>query len=108
MTNIADQKTVLDAPSHLIGGRKCFVKIPMSKNGDAAKDVRAAEDVRLFVGRLSDKISYKRLRDFFTEEAQKIDSNVSITDAFIPNPFRGFGFINLTSTAVAKELLKYA
>lgn len=106
MTNIADQKTILEAPSHTIGGRKCFVKFPMSKNSETAKDVRSTEDVRLFVGRLSDKISYKRLRDFFTEEAQKIDPHVSITDAFIPNPFRGFGFINLTSTIVAKELLK--
>lgn len=48
----------------------------------------------------------KRLREFFGAEARKIDPKTLITDAFIPTPFRHFGFINLSSPAVAKELLK--
>jgi hypothetical protein len=55
---------------------------------------------------LDNNVTSKRLREFFGAEARKIDSKTLITDAFIPTPFRHFGFINLSSPAVAKELLK--
>ncbi|KAI6194217.1 hypothetical protein M3Y96_01101400 [Aphelenchoides besseyi] len=102
MERIDDQDAILKASSHVIGGRKCQVKLPMSKDN---RDGRQ-ENVRLFVGRLSEKISTKRLRDFFDSEARKIDSRVQIVDVFIPSPFRGFAFVTLSSTSVAKELLK--
>ncbi|KAI6196774.1 RNA binding protein [Aphelenchoides besseyi] len=102
MERLDDQDAILKASSHVIGGRKCQVKLPMSKDN---RDGRQ-ENVRLFVGRLNEKISTKRLRDFFDSEARKIDSRVQIVDVFIPSPFRGFAFVTLSSTSVAKELLK--
>lgn len=103
MSSVNEQNSVL-SESHTIGGRKCHVKYPVSK-GDA-KESRGPENVRLFVGKLTDKISVRRLKEFFGEEARKIDPKTVITDVYIPSPFRGFGFINLSSSLVAKELLK--
>lgn len=94
--------TVMDTP-HVIGGRKCQVKTPMSKVD--ARDARQ-ENVRLFIGRLGDKITTKKLREFFLTEARNVDPHVQIVDVFIPQPFRAFAFVTLSSTAVAKELLK--
>jgi len=105
MNSLAEQNAVLDQPTHSIGGRRCHVKVPLPKNEDK-RETRAPENVRLFVGRMNDKIGVKRLREFFNAEARKIDPMAAVTDTFIPQPFRGFGFINLSSLLVAKELLK--
>lgn len=64
------------------------------------------ESVKLFVGRLTSKISSQRLREFFNVEAKKVDPKSSVTDVFIPSPFRGFAFVTLSNAYVAKVLLK--
>ncbi|CAD5216271.1 unnamed protein product [Bursaphelenchus xylophilus] len=99
MDNIEQQSAVLNA-EHTIGSRKCQVKLPGTKG-----DVKP-EDLKIFVGRLTSRISSSRLREFFLTEAKKIDPTCKINDVFIPNPFRSFGFVTLSNAYVAKVLLK--
>jgi len=103
MSTLDEQNAVLDG-SHTIGGRKCFIKFPTPKNNDSYDN--RVEDVRLFVGHLNPNVTPKRLREYFGAEVRKIDPSARVTDAFIPNSGRHFGFININSARVAKELLK--
>ncbi|VDO17832.1 unnamed protein product, partial [Brugia timori] len=61
---------------------------------------------RIFVGRVQEKTTVDTLRKFFNGEATKIDPNAFVTDVFIPRPFRSFAFVNFSSPAVAKELMR--
>lgn len=58
------------------------------------------------MGRLQEKTTSLILKDFFTEEAKKIEPNAYVIDVYIPKPFRAFAFLTLSSISVAKHLIK--
>ncbi len=68
---------------------------------DVSPSVRSK---KLFIGRLPDWMKTDRMRDFFFEEAKKIDPMVKIMDVYIPKPFRNFGFVTFNSARVVREL----
>ncbi|TMS35603.1 hypothetical protein L596_002970 [Steinernema carpocapsae] len=96
------QLRVLTKPTHVIDGRKCQVRFPSSK----AKDAVNMMNCKLFVGRVSEKATPEDLRNFFSLEAQKIHTDASVVDVFIPKPFRSFAFVTLSHPGVAKELIE--
>uniref|UniRef100_A0AC34QY64 RRM domain-containing protein n=1 Tax=Panagrolaimus sp. JU765 TaxID=591449 RepID=A0AC34QY64_9BILA len=104
--NFESQLKVLARPTHTIGGRRCEVKLPLSKKGDPESDFVGIERAKLFVGRLPEKIRESVLKSFFLEEAKKIDPKANILDVFIPKPFRSFAFITFNSTKLVRELIK--
>lgn len=61
---------------------------------------------KLFIGRLQEKTSAETLRNFFLDEAKKIDPKAAIVDLFIPKPFRHFAFITFSNPRIAKELIR--
>ena len=54
--------------------------------------------LKLFVGRLPDGTSKEAIIEYFTKYGE-------LTDVYIPNPFRGFGFVTFASSEVAKKVL---
>jgi RNA recognition motif-containing protein len=62
---------------------------------------------RVFVGRIKEGTTTAELRNFFTEEAHKIDAESTVTDVYIPRPFRSFAFVTFSSPVVAKEIIKF-
>ncbi|EJW84020.1 hypothetical protein WUBG_05068 [Wuchereria bancrofti] len=101
MADFDAQQRILTQQTHEIDGRRCQVRIPLSK-GDTGSPVVT----RIFVGRVQEKTTVDTLRKFFNSEAAKIDPNAFVTDVFIPRPFRSFAFVNFSSPAVAKELMR--
>lgn len=95
------QLRVLAKQVHEIDGRRCQVKIPLSK-GEAAQTFVS----RIFVGRVPERLTADDLRSFFNKEAAKIDPDATVTDVFIPRPFRSFAFVNFSSHVVAKEIIR--
>ncbi|VDN06553.1 unnamed protein product, partial [Thelazia callipaeda] len=69
-------------------------------------DIGSPIVTRIFVGRVQEKTTVDTLRKFFNAEAAKIDPNAFVTDVFIPRPFRSFAFVNFSTAAVAKELMR--
>ncbi|KAH7726999.1 RNA binding protein [Aphelenchoides avenae] len=105
MDNYDAQVQVLGKISHQIGGRKCQVKVPLSKRGEAL-EMETLANSKLFIGRLQEKTSAETLRNFFLDEAKKIDPKAAIVDLFIPKPFRHFAFITFSNPRIAKELIR--
>ncbi|CAJ0957205.1 unnamed protein product, partial [Mesorhabditis belari] len=110
--NVEDQEKVL-YQSHTIGGRLCEIKLPdrpytSDTGGGPVSSARKehSNSKKIFIGRITDKITSERLRDFFAEEVRKIDSATTIEDVYIPKPFRGFGFVTLSKSEVARKLCK--
>ncbi|VDD86169.1 unnamed protein product [Enterobius vermicularis] len=101
MADYNAQIRVLAKQTHEIDGRRCQVKIPLSKGESAQATVS-----RIFVGRLPEKFTVEDLRNFFNEEAAKIDPEACVTDVFIPRPFRSFAFVNFSSSLVARTIIK--
>ena len=101
MADYNAQMRVLAKQTHEIDGRRCQVKIPLSKGESAQATVS-----RIFVGRLPEKFTVEDLRNFFNKEAAKIDSEACVTDVFIPRPFRSFAFVNFSSSVVARAIIK--
>ncbi|VDK74778.1 unnamed protein product [Litomosoides sigmodontis] len=101
MADFDAQQRILTQQTHEIDGRRCQVRIPLSKGDTGSPMV-----TRIFVGRVQEKTTVDTLRKFFNSEAAKIDSNAFVTDVFIPRPFRSFAFVNFSSPAVAKELMR--
>ncbi|KAL3119964.1 hypothetical protein niasHT_007092 [Heterodera trifolii] len=97
MADLEAQKRVLKHKSHIIGDRECQVKVPFSKNALSSK---------IFVGRLQEGVTPIELKKRFMEEAQRIDPDSSVTDVYIPRPFRSFAFVTFSTPIVAKELIK--
>jgi hypothetical protein len=62
---------------------------------------------KVFVGRIKEGTTTMELREFFAEEAKKIEPDSTITDVYIPRPFRSFAFVSFSSPIVAKELIKF-
>ncbi|CAG9832527.1 unnamed protein product [Diabrotica balteata] len=77
---------------HMIEGRWCDVKIPSSKDGSSQQ-----LPFKVFVGRLTEEITVESLREYFSEYG-------SVTDVFIPKPFRAFGFVTFADPEVAQAL----
>jgi len=71
---------------HSIGGRRLEVK--------QKKD----NPMKVFVGRLPAGISKTELEDYFSQFGD-------ITDAYVPNPFRGFGFVTYASSEVGQRVI---
>ncbi|PIO77244.1 hypothetical protein TELCIR_00654 [Teladorsagia circumcincta] len=61
---------------------------------------------KIFVGRLVEKVSEDTLREFFDKEAKQVTETASVTDVFIPRPFRGFAFVTFTHAEVAEKMVK--
>jgi len=80
---------------HLIGGRWCEVKVPDSKDG---KKQDHKSSCKIFVGRLTESITKEDLETHFSEFG-------SVTDVYIPQPFRRFAFVAFTDVQVAQSLL---
>jgi len=74
------------ACDHYIDGRKVQVRRKEEK------------PMKLFVGRLPGGTTVENLKEYFSQFGE-------VTDAWIPTPFRNFGFITYASTRVAKEVM---
>ncbi|XGW17205.1 hypothetical protein V3C99_002092, partial [Haemonchus contortus] len=61
---------------------------------------------KIFVGRLTEKITEETLRDFFNKEAKQVKEAASVTNILIPRPFRGFAFVTFTHAEVADRMVK--
>ncbi|XP_046917493.1 TAR DNA-binding protein-43 homolog isoform X2 [Dermatophagoides farinae] len=82
---------------HLIDGRACDVRVPMSKDG-FSNDYRSQEtSKKIFIGRLTEAIQYDDLKEYFSKYGE-------ISDIFIPKPFRGFAFVTFSELDVAQSL----
>jgi len=75
--------------NHSILGRRCEVRLPKRKD---------EMPLKLFVGRLPDGTTKENLTEYF-------ESYGDLTDVYIPNPFRGFGFVTFASSEVARHVL---
>nr|XP_027201214.1 TAR DNA-binding protein 43-like [Dermatophagoides pteronyssinus] len=82
---------------HLIDGRYCDVRVPMSKDG-FSNDHRIQEAIqKIFIGRLTEAIQYDDLKEYFSKYGE-------ISDIFIPKPFRGFAFVTFRELDIAQSL----
>ncbi|VDM65700.1 unnamed protein product [Strongylus vulgaris] len=114
MSTVEEQDKVLATANHMLDGRRCDVRIPDQRHDAHGNTPGGSRTVvppktlvnKVFVGRLSEKIEEQTLRDFFDKEAKQIVESASVTDVFIPRPFRGFAFITFTHSEVADRLCK--
>lgn len=84
---------------HFIDGRWCDVRVPLSKaEADATKAAQLSR--KIFVGRLPDNITSDDLRDHFSEYG-------TLTDVFIPKPFRNFAFVTFGTSDMAQSIFKH-
>jgi len=72
---------------HFIDGRNLEVKMK--------KDTQ----MKIFVGRLPDGTTTEELQEYFSEFGE-------VKDTYVPNPFRGFGFVTFASSEVGKHVLQ--
>ncbi|XGW11178.1 hypothetical protein V3C99_012573 [Haemonchus contortus] len=111
MSTLEEQEKVLSVAVHMIDGRRCEIRIPDRKHDEYGFLDRSAPPAKalvnkIFVGRLLDKINEDILREFFEKEAKQIMESASVTDVFIPKPFRGFAFVTFTEPEVAEKMVK--
>uniref|UniRef100_A0A914CB19 RRM domain-containing protein n=1 Tax=Acrobeloides nanus TaxID=290746 RepID=A0A914CB19_9BILA len=107
MEKYESQLRVLAKHIHTIGGRKCQVKVPLSKKPESyTQDLATIASSKLFIGRLQEKTSADALKEFFNKEAKKIDPKSSIIDVFVPKPFRSFAFITFSNPNVVQKLIR--
>lgn len=84
---------------HFIDGRWCDVRVPLSKaESDATKAAQLSR--KIFVGRLPDNITTDDLRTHFSEYG-------TLTDVFIPKPFRNFAFVTFGTSDMAQSIFKH-
>lgn len=84
---------------HFIDGRWCDVRVPLSKaEADASKAAQLSR--KIFVGRLPDNITADDLKSHFTEYG-------TLTDVFIPKPFRNFAFVTFGTSDMAQSIFKH-
>lgn len=84
-------KAVL-SQKHVLHDRNIEIRFPKE---DAKDDVMPT---KLFIGRLPRGTTVEELRDHFSEYG-------SIKDAYIPEPFRGFGFVTFSCQSIAEEVM---
>ncbi|KAK5974301.1 RRM domain-containing protein [Trichostrongylus colubriformis] len=114
MSTLEEQDKVLATACHMLDGRRCEVRIPDQKHDglgfppSASRSMQPSKTLvnKIFVGRLLDKISESTLREFFEKEAKQVVESASVTDVFIPRPFRGFAFVTFTHAEVAEKMVK--
>lgn len=84
---------------HFIDGRWCDVRVPLSKaEADATKAAQLSR--KIFVGRLPDNITEQDLKTHFSEFG-------TLTDVFIPKPFRNFAFVTFGTSDMAQSIFKH-
>jgi len=84
------------AATHTIGGRKCDVQFPKREpQGFGGQD---GVPTKLFIGRLPRGATTEDLRETFSEYGP-------LKDVYIPNNFRGFGFVTFPSQYAANAAL---
>jgi len=85
------------AGTHTIGGRKCDVQYPRREpqQGFGGQD---GVPTKLFIGRLPRGATIEDLRETFSEYGP-------LKDVYIPNNFRGFGFVTFPSQYAANAAL---
>lgn len=84
---------------HFIDGRWCDVRVPLSKaEAEATKAAQLSR--KIFVGRLPDNITTDDLRNHFSEFG-------TLTDVFIPKPFRNFAFVTFGTSDMAQSIFKH-
>lgn len=84
---------------HFIDGRWCDVRVPLSKaEAEATKAAQLSR--KIFVGRLPDNITTDDLRSHFSEYG-------TLTDVFIPKPFRNFAFVTFGTSDMAQSIFKH-
>ncbi|KAI1717068.1 RNA recognition motif domain-containing protein [Ditylenchus destructor] len=104
MLEYIDQLKVLGQAFHVIGKRKCTVRLRLSKPGDERGEPDLNRNPKVFVNHLPQDVSKERLSQFFTNEAMKLDENCSVLDVYL-NKSRNFAFVTFSSPAVAHEML---
>jgi len=83
---------VLEA-THMMGGRSLDVKVPYKQN-----PMQDNTPTKLFIGRLPKGTTVEDLRDHFSEYGP-------LKDVYIPNNFRGFGFVTFASQTLAQSAM---
>lgn len=92
-------QTKLLSMRHFIDGRWCDVRVPLSKaEADATKAAQLSR--KIFVGRLPDNITTEELRNHFS-------SFGTLTDVYIPKPFRNFAFVTFGTSDMAQSIFKH-
>lgn len=85
----ADAAQVVLKSEHHVAGRRCEVRLPKKRD---------EKPLKLFIGRLKQGTTTEHLRDHFSKFG-------SLKDVYIPNDFRGFGFVTFDSQEVALEVM---
>jgi len=83
---------VLEA-THMMGGRSLDVKVPYKQNS-----MQDNTPTKLFIGRLPKGTTVEDLLDHFSEYGP-------LKDVYIPNNFRGFGFVTFASQTLAQSAM---
>lgn len=110
MSTVEEQDDILATADHVLDGRHCTIRIPHKESPDGVRygggrySTPSKMSNKIFVGRLAEKITEERLREFFDKEAKQIKESASVTEVLIPRPFRSFAFITFTHAKVADEL----
>ncbi|KAK5979004.1 RRM domain-containing protein [Trichostrongylus colubriformis] len=109
MSTLEEEDKVM-AMDHMIDGRRCEIRIPDQKQKDSSGNYTTAPRKTLinkvFVGRLTEKITEERLREFFNNEAKKVIESAAVVNVLIPRPFRGFAFVTFTHAEVADKMVR--
>ncbi|KAK6046718.1 hypothetical protein COOONC_15777 [Cooperia oncophora] len=112
MSSLEEEDKILATASHTIDGRHCEVRIPEEKAAEAipsGKRVAPRRSDKIFVGRITQKLTEETLREFFDKEVLKLLWRICIrvTSVVIPQPFRSFAFVTFTHSEVAERLIRY-
>ncbi|VDL63898.1 unnamed protein product [Nippostrongylus brasiliensis] len=105
MSTLEEQDKVLATAAHMLDGRRCEDPRAQAAAGRVVVPQKTLVN-KIFVGRLNEKITDEVLRDFFDKEAKQIIDTASVTDVFIPRPFRGFAFVTFTHAEIADRMCK--
>ncbi|VDO69885.1 unnamed protein product [Haemonchus placei] len=110
MSSVEEEDKVMGFCDHMIDGRRCEIRFPDQKHTDSSANPygppRKTLVNKIFVGRLTEKITEETLRDFFNKEAKQVKEAAAVTNILIPRPFRGFAFVTFTHAEVADRMVK--
>jgi len=81
---------------HMIDGRWCDIKIPESQERKDSNKDKAVH--KIFVGRITENLTKEDIKDHF-------ETFGTVTDVYIPVPFRHFCFVQFSEFKVAQSLL---
>ncbi|KAK6054816.1 hypothetical protein COOONC_07678 [Cooperia oncophora] len=109
MSTVEEEDKVLATVDHIIDGRRCEIRVPEPKRVDASgKRIVPRRPVinKIFVGRLTEKVTEETLRNFFNKQAKTFKESASVSGVQIPRPFRGFAFVTFTHAEIAEKMVK--